>query len=132
MMLATYHLMLRLWTGTVLCLYLDIQHSKAVRHVYNFEVYLYYTNISVIKHYIIYLSYGHDNHKNNRPESCNGVVYKQLTCRGANWQYETVKHKLWELKHLIKEKSTKYKLRESINNFVLQDLLNKIVNLQLL
>jgi len=50
-MLATYHhLMPRLQTGTVLCLYLDIWHSKAVRHVYNFEVYLHYTNISVIKH----------------------------------------------------------------------------------
>jgi len=48
-MLATYHhLMPRL--QTVLCLYLDIRHSKAVRHVYNFEVYLHYTNISVIKH----------------------------------------------------------------------------------
>jgi len=80
-MLVTYHhLMPRLRTSTVLCLYLDIQHSKAIRHVYNFEVYLHYTNISIIKQ-MIYLSYGHDNHKNNRSKSRDGVVYKQLTCR---------------------------------------------------
>jgi hypothetical protein len=82
MTLATYHhLMLRLRTGTVLCLYLAIQHSKAVGHMYNSEVNLHYTNIYVIKHYVIYLSYGHHNHKNNGSKGCNSVVYKQLTCR---------------------------------------------------
>ena len=51
------------------------------------------------KHIVLYLSDGHDNDKDDRSEPVNGVIDEQLAHRGAQRQYDAVRHKTGAVEH---------------------------------